>query len=138
MPIDFIQQNLMWIAVALISGTMLIWPMITGGGSDNVTPAAATLLMNREDAIVIDVRESNEWSGGHIPGSRHIALNQLDKRLTELEKFKTRPLIVVCASGNRSGSACGRLKKAGFEKVFNLGGGIAAWSDANLPVTKKN
>lgn len=138
MPIEFIQQNFLWVAVALTSGTMLLWPMITGGGANNLTPAAATLLINREDAIVLDVRESNEWSTGHIPGSRHIALGQLDKRIPEIEKFKARPIIVCCASGNRSGSACGKLKAAGFEKVFNLGGGIAAWADASLPVTKKN
>lgn len=134
---EFFQQNWMWIAAAIVSGTMLIWPMLTGTGIDGLTPALATLKMNREDAILLDVRESGEWSNGHIPGSRHITLGQLGKRLSEIEKFKTRPIIVYCASGNRSTSACGTLKKAGFEQVFNLSGGIAAWGEANLPITKK-
>jgi rhodanese-related sulfurtransferase len=134
---EFLQQNWMWIAAAIVSGTMLIWPMLTGTGVAGLTPALATLKMNREDAIVLDVRESGEWGNGHIPGSRHITLGQLDKRLSEIEKFKGRPIIVYCATGNRSSSACGTLKKAGFEQVFNLSGGIAAWGEANLPITKK-
>jgi rhodanese-related sulfurtransferase len=85
----------------------------------------------------VDVRETHEWSAGHIPDARHIALAQVEKRLSELEKFKGKPLIICCASGNRSSSACRTLKKAGFERVFNLAGGLAAWTDAGLPVTTK-
>lgn len=135
---EFVQQNLIWVAIALVSGTMLIWPMLTGTGIDSLTPALATLKINREDAILLDVRESGEWTAGHIPNARHITLSQLEKRLSEIEKYKTRPIIIYCASGNRSSSACNTLKKAGFEQVFNLAGGIAAWGDANLPVTKKH
>lgn len=133
----FLQQNIMWVALAAVSGGMLLWPLVSGGGGNSVTPAAATLLLNREDAIVLDVRETGEWSAGHIPNARHIAMGQLDKRIHELDKFKERPIIVCCASGNRSSSACGQLKKAGFEKVFNLAGGIGAWNEAGLPTTTK-
>ena len=136
--IEFVQQNMMWVGLAAVSGGMLLWPMISGGGSQNLSPAEATLLMNREDALVLDVRESGEWSTGHIPGARHITLAQLDKRMSEIEKFKDRPIIICCASGNRSSSACGRLKKGGFQKVFNLSGGISAWLGANLPLTTKS
>ena len=135
---EFVQQNMIWVALAIISGGMLLWPMISGGGAQNLSPAEATLLMNREDALVLDVRESGEWSSGHIPGARHITLAQLDKRMSEIEKFKDRPIIICCASGNRSSSACGQLKKGGFEKVFNLSGGISAWLGANLPLTTKS
>jgi rhodanese-related sulfurtransferase len=133
---EFVQQNLMWIGLAVVSGGMLLWQTFNGAG-DAMTPAAATLLMNREDAVVLDVRETGEWSSGHIAGARHIALGQLGKRMSEIEKYKTRPIIVCCASGNRSSSACGQLKKAGFEKVFNLSGGMSAWLEANLPTTTK-
>lgn len=133
---EFVQQNLMWIGLAAVSGGMLLWQTFIGAG-DAMTPAAATLLMNREDAVVLDVRETGEWSSGHIAGARHIALGQLGKRMSEIEKYKTRPIIVCCASGNRSSSACGQLKKAGFEKVFNLSGGMSAWLEANLPTTTK-
>jgi len=135
--LEFVQNNLMYVMLALVSGGMLLWQTVTSSGGNRVSPLQATLMLNRDDALVIDVRETAEWSSGHIPNSRHIALGQLEKRLSELEKFKQRPLIVNCQSGNRSSSACGTLKKHGFEKVFNLSGGIGAWRDAGLPVTSK-
>ncbi|MDP2824281.1 MAG: rhodanese-like domain-containing protein [Sulfuritalea sp.] len=135
---EFLQENMIWVALAFVSGGMLIWPMVAGGGVANLTPAQATLLMNREDALVLDVRETGEWTSGHIPGARHITLAQLEKRMSELEKFKDRPIIIVCASGNRSSSACSQLKKNGFAKVFSLGGGISGWLESNLPLTTKS
>ena len=133
---EFIQQNISWVMLAVVSGGMLLWPMLRGPGGISV--AEATTLINREDGIVLDVREANEWSAGHIPNARHIALGQLAGRLSELDKFKGKPLVVCCASGNRSSSACGALRKAGFERVYNLAGGIGAWSEAGLPVTTKS
>jgi rhodanese-related sulfurtransferase len=136
--VEFVQANIMWIGLAVISGGMLLWQLFTEGrGGASVSPMQATLMVNREDAIVIDVREPAEWSAGHIANARHIVLNQIATRLSEIEKFKARPVIVCCASGNRSASACAMLRKAGFEKVFNLAGGINAWNEANLPVTTK-
>lgn len=134
---EFLQQNLMWVALALVSGGMLLWPILTGAGTESLTPAQATLLINRQDAIVLDVREGKEWEAGHIAGARHVVLSQLDNRLPELEKHKQRPIIVCCASGARSATACTKLKRAGFEKVYNLAGGLPAWSEANLPTTTK-
>jgi len=137
MAIEFIQQNMMWVGLALVSGLMLIWPMLAGGGKDELTPAAATMMMNRQDAVVLDVREASEWSAGHIQGARHITLAQLGTHLSEIEKLKTTPLIVCCANGMRSGSAVSTLKKAGFEQVYMLSGGLVAWTEANLPLSKK-
>ena len=133
---DFVQQNIMWVMAAVISGTMLLVSVVRSGGK-GVSVTEATLLINREDALVLDVRETSEWSAGHIPNARHIALGQLGKHMSELEKFKNRPGIICCASGNRSSSACGTLKLAGFERVFNLSGGLSAWTGAGLPVTTK-
>ncbi len=135
--VEFLQTNILWVAVAVTSGGMLLWPLVSGAGVPGVGPADATLMINREDAVVLDVREANEWSEGHIAGARHIALGVFDQHVSELEKFRQRPIIVVCASGNRSANACGKLKKAGFEKVFNLRGGVSAWAGANLPITRK-
>jgi rhodanese-related sulfurtransferase len=133
---EFVQQNIMWVMAAVISGAMLAYSFLRDAGK-GISVMEATLLINREDAVVVDVRETSEWSAGHIPNARHIALGQLDKRVGELEKLKSKPIIVCCASGNRSSSACGALKKAGFERVYNLSGGIRAWSDAGLPTTAK-
>jgi len=134
---DFIQQNLMWVGLAAVSGGMLLWQSFSGPGGKNITVAEATLLINRQDAVIVDVRETAEWSAGHIQNARHMALGHLAGRLSELEKFKDAPLILVCASGNRSGHACRRLQKAGFQQVFNLSGGMRAWGDAGLPLTRK-
>jgi rhodanese-related sulfurtransferase len=133
---EFVQQNMMWVIAAAVSGVMLINSLIRGGGK-GVSVPEATLLINREDALVLDVREASEWSTGHIPNARHIALGQLTKHMSELEKFKDKPVIVCCASGNRSQNACGTLQRAGFARVFNLNGGIGAWTGAGLPVTVK-
>lgn len=134
---DFVQQNMMWVIAAAVSGFMLLNSFIRGGGK-GVSVPEATLLINREDALVLDVRETSEWSTGHIANARHVALGQLAKHMSELEKFKDKPVIVCCTSGNRSSSACGTLKRAGFERVFNLSGGIGAWTSAGLPITTKN
>jgi rhodanese-related sulfurtransferase len=134
---EFIQQNLMWVGLAAVSGGMLLWQMVNGSGGQNISVNEATLLINREDAIIVDVRESAEWSAGHIPNARHIALGHLSSHLSEIDKFKDKPIILVCASGNRSGSGCGMLKKAGFQQVYNLSGGVGAWNGAGLPMTRK-
>lgn len=127
----------MYVLLAVTSGAMLIWQTISSSAGNNVSPMQATLLLNREDGLVIDVREASEWSAGHIPNSRHIAISQLEKQIHEIDKFKSRPLIVNCQTGNRSSSACNTLKKHGFERVYNLAGGIGAWREAGLPTTTK-
>ncbi len=101
-----------------------------------VTPLQAVMLINQEDAVVVDVREPTEWAKGHIVGARLIPLGELDKRLEELASFRDRPVIVTCQSGTRSVAACKKLVKAGFANVHMLKGGMMAWEDANLPVTK--
>lgn len=133
---EFIGQNMMWVGLAVVSGGMLLWQTFSGMGIDRISANEATLLINRQDALVLDVRETAEWSAGHIPNARHIALGHLGKHLSEIEKHKDKPVIVVCASGNRSGAGCRVLKQAGFQQVRNLAGGVNAWSDAGLPMTK--
>lgn len=133
---EFIQENFTWVMLAVLSGGMLIWPILRGTGGISVTEA--TSLINREDGVIVDVRETSEWTTGHIPNARHIALGQLASHVSELERVKDKPIILCCASGNRSSSACATLRKAGFERVFNLAGGIGAWKEAGLPVTTKH
>ena len=133
---EFIQANIMYVALAAISGGMLLWPLVASGGK-GLSPQMATMMLNREDGLVLDVRDDGEWSTGHIPNARHVALAKLDSALADLGKHKDKPIVVCCASGNRSMMACSKLRKAGFEKVFNLTGGIGAWKDAGLPVSSK-
>ncbi len=135
-PMDFINQNIMLIALVVTSGIALIWPLLAGPGANAVNPGEATLLINRDDAHVIDVREAEEFSKGHLPDARHIPLSKLSERIGEIEKFKDKPVIVCCASGMRSSRACGQLGKFGFTNVHNLAGGIDAWIGAGYPVKK--
>ena len=133
---DFIYQNVLLIALVVVSGVALILPMLMGSGANDVNPAAATLLINREDAQVIDVREAEEFAAGHLPDAKNVPLAKLADRISEIERFKDKPVIVCCASGMRSGKACSELGKLGFAKVHNLSGGIDAWVGAGYPVKK--
>jgi len=136
---QFVQTNIWLILIAVASGSMLLWPMIrhTMQGGGEVGTLEATQLINRRDAVVLDVRDPGEYAAGHLPNAKHIPLGQLASRMKELEKFKERPIVITCASGARSGSAQGLLKKNGFKEVVNLKGGIAAWQQASLPLEKK-
>lgn len=138
MDMQFLQDNWMLAALAAVSGTMLAWSFIGGrlSGVEQADTLKATRLYN-DDALVLDVREDKEFAAGHIPKARHIPLGQLAGRIKELDKFKGKPVLVTCRSGQRSASACRMLKKAGFETVYNQAGGIIAWERANLPVTQK-
>jgi rhodanese-related sulfurtransferase len=103
-----------------------------------IGPAAAIALINNDEAktVLLDVREMNELNEGMINDALHIPLSNLQGRLTELDKYKNDSVLVYCRSGNRSGSVCRTLTGRGFEKVYNLAGGIMAWQDAHLPVSK--
>lgn len=130
-------ENALLVALALGSGGMLLWSLLRGGlGAKNVSPAEAVMLINREHAIVLDVRDETEFAGGHIPDAKNIPLAQLDGRINELKKYQQKPVIVNCQSGARSAKACDVLKKAGFAQARNLTGGMGAWSNAKLPVAK--
>jgi len=138
MDMQFLQDNWMLLALALVSGAMLVWSFIGSqlSGVEQADTLKATRLYN-DDALVLDVREDKEYAAGHIPKAKHIPLRQLAGRLQELDKFKGKPILVTCRSGHRSARACSMLKKAGFETVYNQAGGIIAWERANLPVTQK-
>lgn len=106
-------------------------------GIEQVNPFEAIRQLNDEQAVVVDVRETKEYQEGHLKNALHIPLSDFKKRLTELDKFKSKSIIAYCRSGQRSFSACKMLKKAGFETVRNLQGGILAWENQNMPVSKK-
>jgi rhodanese-related sulfurtransferase len=133
---SFIVNNWMLIAIALVSGGLLLWPVIQGAATAGLTPAAAVQLINREKGIVVDVGESNEFAAGHVTGAKNIPLGELEAKLATSVKNKTLPLILVCQTGARSGRALVIAKKLGYEQAQSLGGGLAAWRTANLPVEK--
>lgn len=134
---EFIQQNIYLVAISIFSGAMLLSTTFrASSGKNALSPTQATLLINREDALVIDVREPAEYNAGHLAESRNIPLGVLVDRIGEIEKFKDSPLILLCQSGVRSSGACTKLAKLGFSKVHNLDGGIESWVQAGLPIKK--
>lgn len=107
------------------------------GGKGSVTPQQTTELINRRDAVVVDVRPIADFSKSHIINAINIPASSLKNQLTQIDKYKKVPIIVACRSGAQSSAACKTLINNGFEEVYNLKGGILAWESANLPVKRK-
>ncbi|MBI2306821.1 MAG: rhodanese-like domain-containing protein [Rhodocyclales bacterium] len=126
----------MLVILTVASGAMLLATGFLGGGP-RVTTSEATKLINREDAQVLDIREAGEFATGHLIGARNIPMAKFAERAADLEKLKGKPLIVCCETGIRSAKAAKELQKLGFDRVFNLDGGVAAWNKAGLPLTSK-
>lgn len=136
--IEFIGNHPNLMMAFVVVSILLIWSFVGDSlqGLNNLAPQEATLLMNHEDAIVVDVREESEYVQGHILNAIHLPSNTLLDRIGRLEKYRNRPIIISCMTGSRSAHACSLLKKKGFEKVHNLKGGLMAWQNANLPLAK--
>lgn len=131
----FIIDNIWLFAIALLSGGALLLPALQRRG-EKVSLLQATQLINQGKTVVVDVREASEFASGHIRDSKNIPLGELQQRASELDKFKSKNVIVLCQSGVRSSKAVSVLKKAGFNEVFSLNGGLEAWQAQGLPVAK--
>jgi rhodanese-related sulfurtransferase len=118
---------------------LIVWsfinPRVTG--YHHIDPQGAVPLLNREGGVMLDVRETKEFQEGHVVNAVHIPINTLEKRHVELIRHKDKPVIVTCRSGSRSAAACKMLRKAGFEQVYMMNGGMLSWESAKLPVTRK-
>ena|SRR5258706_5237384 len=135
--VKFVGDNIFLVGVAVASGAMLVWPALRRGAAGaSVSTLQATQLMNQQNALVLDIRDAAEFAKGHLINARNIPLSEIESRAGELEKHKTKPLVVVCENGQRSGRAIAVLRKRGFDQVFSLGGGISAWRQAGLPLEK--
>ena len=137
--IEFAQHNwLLFLALFAILG------MLVGGevlrkvrGISTLNAAEALRLINDQDAWVVDIRGGGEYKEGHIPQARHVPFAALRERLGEFVKAGDKPVIVYCRSGATAQSACALLKKNGIANVYSLNGGLPAWLDAYLPVSRK-
>lgn len=101
-----------------------------------LTPAGLTLLINRENPLLVDISPRDSFEKAHIPGARHVLMSQFDPESKDLAKAKDLPVVVICRAGQTAQGAAQRLVKAGFQKVYFLGGGMGAWTQAQLPVAK--
>jgi rhodanese-related sulfurtransferase len=122
----------------IVSGGMLLWPLVGRRFSKvrEIGALRATQLINRQNAVLLDLRETKDYDAGHVPNAVHIPLSQLGSRGGELAKLTSRPLIAYCDRGIRSRNAGSALSKLGFAEVYTLHGGVRAWTDAGLPVAK--
>lgn len=133
---NFIVDNWYLILLALVSGALLVAPMLKAGAQGGLTAAMAVQLINREKAVIIDVCGADEYSAGHVVGAKNVPLDDLEARLPVVVKNKALPLIMVCASGARAARAAAVAQKLGYANAQVLAGGIKAWSAAGMPVEK--
>ena len=137
MELTFLQNNIALVLAAVVSGGMLLWSALSRRGNE-INTLIAVQLINYKDALVLDVREGSEYDAGHLADSKHIPGDKLEDRIQELEKYKSKPIILIHRSGmNTTGKAGSILSKHGFAHVHNLAGGIDTWRQANLPIVKK-
>jgi rhodanese-related sulfurtransferase len=135
--VKFLIDNWMLFAIAIASGGMLLWPMISGAmNAGALSASGAVQLINRERAVVVDVSEADEYAAGHVGGAKNVPFSELEDKLPLAVKNKGVPLILVCATGARANRAVAVAKKLGYEQAQALGGGLKSWKDANLPVEK--
>lgn len=133
--IIFLGQQWLLISILMVLVFLYIQSEIKRGGQ-TVSVHQLTLLVNRENALVLDVRENAEFKEGHIIDALHIPFTKLKERLAELDKHKDKPVIVVDKMGQHSGAAGKQLREAGFN-VSRLDGGMTEWRSSNLPVIKE-
>lgn len=136
---QFLLDNLFTLSITLISGYMLFWSYFGNRilGIKEVDTLQAMNLINRNDALLVDVREQSEFDSGHIINSKLMPAGKLKERVGELERYRKRPIILVCRSGSRATPIASWLGKQGFGQVYLLSGGVQAWQKAKLPLEKK-
>ncbi|WJF89995.1 rhodanese-like domain-containing protein [Paraburkholderia bonniea] len=127
--------NLALIAIVLISGGLLLWPSLRRRGGLSATDA--TQLINRRNAVVLDLRPAADFAAGHLPAARHLELADLKAKILQLVKNKSNPVLLVCQTGQQSSRAANTVREAGYAEVHVLEGGMSAWQRAGMPVVKQ-
>lgn len=134
---EFLIQNSWLIALAVGSGLMLLWPVLTKGGGTRVSVSEATRMINHRKAVLVDIRDDATVAHhGAMLNAKRVEIKELKDKAGTLSKSKETPMIVVCQTGARAGAAATILKGAGYSDVFVLNGGVAAWKEAGMPVKK--
>ena len=136
--LKFLAENIFLVGLVLGSGAMLVWSLLMGSarGAKTISATQSVQLINREHALVLDVRDAAEYAAGHITDAMHIPLSQLEASVEKLVQYKEKPMIVQCQSGTRSAKACAILSKHGFTQLYQMEGGLLSWEQAKLPVSR--
>lgn len=135
---QYLLDNIGLVLVACLSGAMFFWAHFGNRlrGVKEVSSAEALQLINHKNALVLDVREPEEFKTGHILNSKNVPLGKLKERVGELERYRDQPVVVICRTSNRSNSACVLLGKQGFGQTYLMKGGVLAWTKSGLPLEK--
>ncbi len=133
--LQFVSQEWLMVSIMMAFVFMLVMHETRRGGAA-LSPAQLTALVNNEDGLVIDVRDSKDFNEGHIVGAINIPHAKVASQLTQIEKHKQKPVIVVCRFGQHAGMVSKILKASGFENVSKLSGGMAEWQSSQMPVVK--
>jgi rhodanese-related sulfurtransferase len=134
--IEFVTNHALLVLALVVILAMLIGGELQQrlGGVRDIGPGDATRLLNHDNAVMVDMRDDKAYRDGHIVNAIHAP--DSGKNTSLLEKYRERPLIVYCRSGQQSSGVCRRLRKQGFESVYNLKGGIQGWQRADLPLSR--
>lgn len=124
--------------IILLLASLFSTPVALAESAISISPQQAAQMQTEKNAVIIDVRETDEWNSGHIAGAIHVPLGQIQTRLNELTRYQNSPVIMQCRSGGRSTKAATLLTEAGFKAVYNMDGGLNAWQKANLQTIKTN
>jgi rhodanese-related sulfurtransferase len=135
---EFIMRHWIWVAAFVVVLVLIIVEEMRskGGAGGQLSPQQVTQLINHEEAVVIDIREAAAFREGHITNALNVPAVDLDRHISKLERYKQRPVIVVCGNAQKSQATAAKLRKLGFAKVSVLARGLGNWTDAGLPLVK--
>ncbi len=133
--LDFLAQQ--WILVgALVAALLLLWNHESRKSGQSLSPQQAISLVNSGDGLFVDLRDTGEFGNGHIVNALNIPSSKLDGRVTELEKYRDKPIVLVCKMGQQSAATGKKLKALGYAQVYRMSGGMMEWTAVQLPLVK--
>ncbi len=135
MIFEFLAQQWMLVGALAVAIGML-WRHEARKSGESLTPQQAINMVNAEDGVFLDLRDSSEFGKGHIAHAMNIPATKLDGRIAELDKYRDKPLVLVCKMGQHSGSVGKKLGAQGFNRVYRMSGGMMEWGQSQLPLVK--
>jgi rhodanese-related sulfurtransferase len=130
--LEFLTQQ--WIlAAALLAVVAMLLMHETRKSGPSLSPQKAINIVNAEQGVFLDLRDAGDYKQGHIVDALHVPSAKLADRMAELEKYRNKPIVLVCKMGQQSGAAGKQLKAGNFEKVYKMTGGMMEWRNLQLP-----
>lgn len=135
---DFLFENIFLVGLIIISGVLLFFPKVLSRDNKVLGSKEVTLLINREPAMLVDVRSEADFRAGHITNAINIPLDQIEVQINKITSHSKKNIIVYCQKGVRSAQAFRLLNKLGLPKLYTIEGGLDAWLKNNLPIIEEN